>query len=73
MINAFAGVGKPIKFSLCLISTLNLASLNPENTAIISGMNVNSSNEIEEMSQKCKLITIANIDNIKEEKELGQN
>ena len=50
MISAFAGVGKPIKFSLCLISTLNLASLNPENTAIISGKNVNSSNEIEEMS-----------------------
>jgi hypothetical protein len=30
----FAGVGRPIKFSDCLVSILNFASLNPENTAI---------------------------------------
>lgn len=31
---AFAGVGKPIKFSDCRVSILNLASLNAEKTAI---------------------------------------
>ena len=33
--NAFAGVGSPIKFSDCLTSMLNLASLRAENIAMI--------------------------------------
>jgi hypothetical protein len=30
----FAGVGRPIKFSVCLVSILNFANLRAENTAI---------------------------------------
>ena len=36
---AFAGVGNPIKFTDCLVSTLNLASLNPEKTGISMAIN----------------------------------
>ena len=35
---AHAGVARPMKFSLCLSSTLNLASLSAEKTTMISGM-----------------------------------
>ncbi len=34
MNNALAGVGKPIKLSACLVSTLNFASRSAENIAI---------------------------------------
>ena len=34
---AHAGVARPMKFSLCLSSMLNFASLNAENTTIMSG------------------------------------
>lgn len=36
--NAFAGVGTPIKESVCRVSMLNLANLSAEKTAIISAM-----------------------------------
>ena len=36
---ALAGVGSPIKLSVCLLSVLNLASLIPEKTLIIKGVN----------------------------------
>ena len=35
---AHAGVGRPMKFSVCLSSTLNFASLTPESTAMMSGI-----------------------------------
>ena len=34
---AHAGVARPMKFSLCLSSTLNFASLSAENTTMIKG------------------------------------
>ncbi len=40
---ALAGVGSPIKFSLCLVSTLNLASLNAEAMVIETGTNIRNS------------------------------
>jgi len=36
---AFAGVGKPKKSFVCLVSVLNIASLNAEKTTIIRGTN----------------------------------